>query len=107
MKISEIALLILGFIPPIGQRISAIYDLQDHSIEFNHSEVPHLLHRLRNEYGSTCALLLLWLFPAELKVMERIERHILPAESTSQVMELKSSLSSDCGMFAVAVCLSN
>lgn len=103
MHIGDILVKGLGLLSPLGKRIETIYDLTDTSGYDENARTQRLFPRLAQEYGVTIAYALLLIFPSEIKRMEQIECSILPAKDTGAVMALKESISSDCGMFAVAV----
>jgi hypothetical protein len=105
MGFIDYAMKILGLLPPFGSRISAIYHLHDDSLDFHYSIVPRLLSRLKGDHSTPLAYMLLLTFPSELQMMERIERHILPDQGSEKLLKFKKAFASDCGMFAVAVCM--
>lgn len=68
------------------------------------------LHRLRKHYGSLRpkfgmlqALVLMTIFPDAKHIVDRVEKHVLGA-NTEEVTVLRKSTSEDCTMLAVAVC---
>ena len=105
MHIRDILVKTLGILSPLGKRIETIYDLADTSRYDENARIQRLFPRLAQEYGVTIAYALFLIFPSEIKRMEQIEYSILPTKDAGAVMALKESISSDCGMFAVAVSL--
>lgn len=68
------------------------------------------LRRLRNNYGNLKqkfgtlqALVLIIIFPDAKQIVDRVEKHVLGAE-TDELIMLRKSTSEDCTMLAVAVC---
>ena len=57
---------------------------------------------LKSDYGLIPALVLLFVFPDALSVIDRIEKYILQASSEKAIM-FKKVLADDCTMLAVAV----
>jgi len=103
MHIGDILVKTLDLLSPLGKRIETIYDLADSSGFDENARTQRLFPRLAQEYGVTIAYALFLIFPSEIKRMEQIEYSILPTKDAGAVMALKESMSSDCGMFAVAV----
>jgi hypothetical protein len=103
MHIRDILVKTLGLLSPLSKRIETLYDLADTSGFDENARTRRLFPRLSQEYGVTIAYVLFLIFPSEIKRMEQIEYSILPTKDAGAVMALKESISSDCGMFAVAV----
>ena len=104
MGFIEYAMKILGPLPPFGSRMSTIYSLHDDTLDSNDAPAPRLLSRLKKDHGTWFTYTLLFMFPSELQMMERIERHILPDQQSEKASEFRKAFASNCGMFAVAVC---
>ncbi|KAL4916477.1 hypothetical protein BDW62DRAFT_186065 [Aspergillus aurantiobrunneus] len=60
--------------------------------------------RLRRKFGILQALLLVTILPDATHIVDRVERHVLGAE-TQDVMALRKSTSEDCTMLAVAAAI--
>lgn len=58
---------------------------------------------LKQKFGTLQALVLIIIFPDAKHIVDRVERHVLGAETDEAIM-LRKSTSDDCTMLAVAVC---
>lgn len=59
---------------------------------------------LKQKFGTLQALVLIIIFPDAKRIVDRVEKHVLGAE-TDEAISLRKLTSEDCTMLAVAVCL--